>query len=134
MRFQLDSGSRTPIYEQLIRQVREAAARGDLEAEERLPSVRELARELVVNPNTILRAFGELEREGLLVSRRGLGYFVASPRRDLTKAARRRRLLESLDAWLTEAVHLGFSAEETLEMVGRRVGGFQWNGAKRECG
>ncbi len=128
MRFQLDSGSRTPIYEQLVRQVREAIARGELEQEERLPSIRALARDLVVNPNTIIRALSELEREGLLVSRHGLGYFVAGGRIDTTKSARKRKLLEALDAWLTEAVNHGFSSEETLDMVKSRLNGFQWKG------
>ncbi len=131
MKFLLDAGSRVAIYEQLVRQVREGVARGDLKDEERLPSIRSLARELVVNPNTILKAFAELERDGLLVSRHGLGYFVAARPSELTKSARRKRLLDALDAWLTEAVHLGFSAEETQEMVRNRVGGFQWNGAAK---
>jgi GntR family transcriptional regulator len=127
MKFLLDAGSRVPIYEQLVRQVREGVARGDLQDDERLPSVRSLARELVINPNTILRAFNELERDGLLLSRHGLGYFVASKPSDLTKTARRKRLLETLDSWLTEAVHFGFSSDEVQEIVRQRVVGFKWS-------
>src|SRR5437764_14897177 len=108
MSFHVDTASRLPIYQQLTQQVREGIARGDLQPGERLPSVRQLSQELVINPNTVARAFTELEREGLLVSRPGLGIFVAAPRTDLTRAARERRLTELLDRWLTEAVHLGF--------------------------
>jgi GntR family transcriptional regulator len=88
--------------------------------------VRQLSRELVVNPNTVARAYTELEREGLLVSRPGRGVFVAAPRHDLTRAARDRRLTEPLDRWLTQAVHLGYSAEEVLRLVTRRVHEFRW--------
>jgi len=66
MRFSCDSTSRAPIYRQLIEQVREAVARGRLAEGERLPSVRQLSKELVVNPNTIARAYTELEREGVI--------------------------------------------------------------------
>ena len=72
------------------------------------------------------RLFTELEREGLLVSRPGRGIYVAQPRNDLTRAARDRRLVEQLDRWLTEAVHLGYAADEVLRLVAKRVGDFQW--------
>ena len=132
MGFYVDTASRLPIYQQLVQQIREAIARGDLQPEERLPSVRRLSSDLVVNPNTVARAYLELEREGTLVSRAGRGMYVAQPGTDLTKSARNRRLAESLDRWLTEAVHLGFAAEEVVELVTRRVADFQWNadGAK----
>src|SRR5215469_18896291 len=122
----LDTASRLPIYQQLVQQIREAIARGELRPEAALPSVRQLSRELVVNPNTVARAYTELEREGLLISRPGRGIYVAQPRNDLTRAARDRRLTEQIDRWLTEAVHLGFSADEVLRLVARRVREFQW--------
>ncbi len=127
MTFHIDTSSRLPIYQQLAQQIREAIARGELQAETGLPSVRQLSRDLVVNPNTVARAYTELEREGLLVSRPGRGIYVAQPRNDLTRAARDRRLTELLDRWLTQAVHLGFSADEVLSLVARRVQQFQWN-------
>ncbi len=126
MRFHISTASRLPIYQQLAQQIREAIARGELQPEASLPSVRQLSRELVVNPNTIARAYTELEREGLLVSRPGRGIYVAQPRNDLTRAARDRRLVEQLDRWLTEAVHLGYAADEVLRLVAKRVREFQW--------
>src|SRR5215471_3686355 len=126
MMFSVDAASRLPIYQQLVLQMREGIARGDLQPEERLASVRQLSSELTVNPNTVARAYTELEREGLLVSRPGLGIFVAQPRGELTKTARDRRLIELLDRCLTEAVHLGYSAEEVIRAVTQRAEQFQW--------
>jgi GntR family transcriptional regulator len=126
MALHVDTSSRLPIYQQLVQQIREAIARGELKPEENLPSVRHLSRDLVINPNTVSRAYNELERDGLLVSRPGRGIYVAQPRNDLTRAARDRRLTEQLDLWLTEAVHLGFSAEQVLRLVAVRVEQFQW--------
>jgi len=130
MQYEINSASRLPIYQQLVQQVREAIARGDLKPEVQLPSVRQLSRDLVINPNTVSRAYTELEREGLLNNRPGRGVFVAEPKGELTRDARRRRLLESLDRFLTEAVHLGFSEEEVLRLVSTRSRQFQWNPAK----
>jgi GntR family transcriptional regulator len=127
MEMHVDVSSRLPIYQQLASQIREAIARGELQPEAGLPSVRQLSKDLVVNPNTVARAYTELEREGLLISRPGRGIYVAQPRMELTRAARDRRLTEQSDRLLTEAVHLGYSAEEVLTLVTRRVRQFQWN-------
>jgi GntR family transcriptional regulator len=132
MDLHVNTASRRPIYQQLLEQIREAIARGELQPEEGLPSVRQVAGDLTVNPNTVARTYLELEREGLVVSRPGRGVFVAQPRVELTRAVRERRLNEQLDRWLTEAVHLGFSADEVLDLVKRRVHEFQWNGPPRK--
>lgn len=129
MEFQCDPTSRLPIYRQLMDQVRQAVARGRLKPGTRLPSVRQLSRELVVNPNTIARAYSELEREGVLNTRQGLGVFVAEPQDDLSAGARRERLTEALDRFLTEAVHLGFSGEDVLSAVAKRIKAFQFSEA-----
>jgi len=126
MGLHISTASRVPIYQQLAQQIREAIARGELQPQANLPSVRQLSRELVVNPNTVARAYTELEREGLLISRPGRGVYVAQPRNDLTRAARDRRLTEQLDRWLTEAVHLGYAADEVLRLVAQRVREFHW--------
>lgn len=121
MQFQCDTTSRTPIYRQLIEQVRSGVARGRLQPGERLPSVRQLSRELVVNPNTIARAYTELERDGTLITQQGRGVFVAEPRSDLTKRARQRQLEERLEQLVVEAFHLGFTAEELLALINKRI-------------
>jgi GntR family transcriptional regulator len=126
MQFQIDTASRTPVYRQLGEQIRSAIARGKLKPQERLPSVRELSRQLVVNPNTIARVYTELEREGVLNTRPGRGVFVAQPNGDLNDQARRERLRTAMDALLTEAVHLGFTAEQVLALLTSRMERFDW--------
>ena len=126
MEFRIDTSSRLAIYRQLARQLREAVARGVLRADDRLPSVRELSRMLVINPNTVARVYTELEREGILSTRPGLGVFVAVPKAELTKKVRKERLQELLDHFLTEAVHLGFTANEVIESIKDGVKQFQW--------
>jgi GntR family transcriptional regulator len=80
MQFQIDTTNRTPIYRQLMAQIRAAVARGQVTPDERLPSVRDLSRQLVINPNTVARVYTELEREGVLNTRQGLGVFVGRRR------------------------------------------------------
>ncbi len=126
MEFQVDVSSRLPIYRQLRNQIRQAVARAQLQTGEQLPSVRELSGRLVVNPNTIARVYTELEREGVLNTRPGLGVFVAEPQHDITKKARRQRFGELLDEFLTEAVHLGLSGDEVQEAVAKGVQQFAW--------
>jgi GntR family transcriptional regulator len=126
MEFQVDVASRVPIYRQLCDQIRQAIAQGKLQPEDRLPSVRELSRSLVVNPNTIARVYTELEREGILHTRQGLGVFVAARQTDLTRKARRERLAELLDAFLTNAVHLSLSREEVEQAIRDRMTKFDW--------
>ena len=121
MRFQLSTGTPEPIYAQIVRQVRTALAGGTLKPGARLPSVRALARELLVNPNTVQKAYAVLERDGLVHSRRGAGTFVAehsSPALSLT--AKKKQLAPLIDALLTEAVHLGLSEEQLLTELRKR--------------
>jgi GntR family transcriptional regulator len=127
--FSITPATGTPIYLQLVEQVRAAVARGRLRPDERLPSVRELSQLLVVNPNTIARAYTELEREGVLYTRPGLGVFVAAAPPPLAKRVRRERLIGQLDPVLVEAVQLGFAADELIELVEERVKQYQWNTA-----
>ncbi len=126
MDFNIDVASRTPIYRQLAEQIRCAIARGRLKADERLPSVRDLSRRLVINPNTVAKVYTELERDGVLVTRHGLGVFVAQPGSDLSRKVRRERLTALLDVFFTEAVLLGFTADDVGELVKDRIGQVQW--------
>ena len=126
MEFQIDSSSSTPIYRQLGDQIRTAIARGMLDYGVRMPSVRELSRRLVVNPNTISRVYTELERDGLLVTRQGVGVFVAEVKEELSDTVRRQRLEDEVDRFLTEAVHLRFSLGEVIELIGQRGEEFRW--------
>ena len=126
MEFSIDPSSRLPICRQLSNQIREAVARGKLQPDERLPSVRELSRSLVVNPNTVARVYGDLEHEGILTTRPGLGVFVAKPGSELSRKVRKERLREAAGRFLTEAVHLGFSADEVMKLLAESEKQFQW--------
>jgi GntR family transcriptional regulator len=126
MEFQITTSDREPIYRQLATQIREGIARGRLKCGDKLPSVRELSRTLVVNPNTIARAYTELERDGVLNTRQGKGVFIAELASELTKSARKRRLTDQIDGLLTEAVHLGFSQTDLSDLVTERSKQFQW--------
>ena len=126
MEFSIDASSRLPICRQLSGQIREAIARGKLQPEERLPSVRELSRALVVNPNTVARVYGDLEREGILNTRPGLGVFVARLGSELSRRVRKERLQQAADRFLTEAVHLGFTAEQVHALMMEKAKQFQW--------
>jgi len=125
MRFQIQPASSEPIKAQIIRQVREALATGKVQADERLPTVRELALELVINPNTIAAAYREMERAGIVYTRRGVGTFVA-PAKEQSPSPERERLLQAaIETMLTEAFHLGFTEEKVLELVKAAVKGFR---------
>ena len=114
---QISAGGASPIFKQVVDQVRLGVATGKLTAGDQLPSVRALAERLVVNPNTVARAYAELARDGIIDSQPGRGVFVARPRQIYTRAERLRRLEPFVEALLNEGVALGFSGEELLEFV-----------------
>ena len=117
--FQLNitTGAGTPIYRQIVDQVRLAVATGDLAAGQAMPSVRSVAERLVVNVNTVVKAYGELVRDGVLESHHGKGFFVAQKRQVYSKAERVRRLRLALDAFVREAVFLDFTDDEIRRAV-----------------
>lgn len=127
MEFSISTTAGVPLYQQLTGQICAAIARGRLRGDERLPSVRELSQSLVINPNTVARAYTELERDGTLYTRPGLGVFVSAARPALSKKARRERLVKGVDHFLIEAVRLGCESEEVLELVDERMKPFQWS-------
>jgi GntR family transcriptional regulator len=129
MEFTINPTTGVPIYQQLREQICSAIARGKLVADERLPSVRELSQTLVVNPNTIARTYTELEREGVLYTRPGMGVFAAALPQPLSKKLRRDRLTADIDRLLVDAVRLGFGADELIEVIGDRLKQYQWKTA-----
>jgi GntR family transcriptional regulator len=114
-KFHISTGSPIPIYRQIADQVRLAVATGNLSVGDPLPSVRSLAEELVINPNTVARAYADLAREGLLEPRAGLGVFITRRRRVFTKEEGRRRLEPILNSLVSEAMSLGCSFEDLRE-------------------
>lgn len=118
----ITTGAGTPIYRQIVEQVRLGVAAGGLAPGDSLPSVRSLADRLVINANTVAKAYAELVRDGVLESQQGLGFFVANKKRQVySRAERLRRLNQALDAFVHEAVFLDFSADEIRDAVDQKL-------------
>ncbi len=118
---QISPGTTAPIYRQVIDQFRLAIASGDISPGDQLPSVRGLAERLLVNPNTVARAYGELVRDGVLEPRHGQGVFVAERRQVFSDDERSRRLNQAIDSLVSEAVALDYSAAEIRAAVDSRL-------------
>ncbi len=117
----ISPGASTPIYKQITDQVRLAVATGRLAVADQLPSVRALAEELVVNPNTVARAYAELAREGLIESRPGRGVFVIRKRKVFTRQEGCHRLEPLIDGLIGEAMAMDFSREELKEVFAEKL-------------
>src|SRR3954452_14408009 len=115
------TGSTSPIYRQIVDQICRAVATGQLVAGEQMPSVRALAEQLVINPNTVARTYADLIREGVLEAQKGKGVFVARRRHIYTKTERLRRLDASLEAFVNDGVYLGFTPDELRAALERKL-------------
>ncbi|SDH39517.1 GntR family transcriptional regulator [Alteribacillus persepolensis] len=109
--FELDVRSRKPIYEQLITNIKQLIVSNVLQPDEKLPSVRMLSKQLTINPNTIQKAYRELEREGYLYSASRKGYFVA-PIELVSNDQKLSELKEHIQELLKEAVYFGLTKDE----------------------
>jgi len=109
-----------PIYRQIANQVKYLVASGLLRPGEELPPIRTLALQLKVTPNTVVKAYGELEISGVIHKRQGSGTFVSDERPQLALRDRRRVIEQRIDALLAEAHQLNFDAGEILRMVRER--------------
>lgn len=123
----LDYKDRRPIYEQVAEKLEELMLLGVLGENEPLPSVRSLAMELSINPNTIQRAYAELERQGYIYTVKGKGSFVAE--NSVMKEKRKKDLLIQVSEVINEAIRLGISGEEIKNMVE-----IQYQAAEKEGG
>jgi GntR family transcriptional regulator len=113
MRISLDFRSKQPIYMQIVEQVRQQIARGDLKPGDQLPTVRQLATDLRVNFNTVARAYRLLDESGLISTQQGRGTYVWElPSDEVTQQLRRQGLEELLQNYIEEAIRLGYSSEE----------------------
>jgi len=121
MLLQINFKSGKPVYLQVVDQIKAAAATGTLQAGEALPSIRPLAEELRVNRNTIAKAYGELENQGVIETLPGKGCFVRPNNSPLKKDVRRKLLIEEIDEVIVQAHHLAVPRAEFLELVRERV-------------
>ncbi len=120
--FQIDPSDPTPLYAQLDRAIRLGISLGRLPPDTQLPTVRQLAVDLSINLNTVAKVYRDLERSGILETRRGIGTFVKSPAPKAMAKAERERLLTALeDRFLAEAAAQGFSADQLLAHLIHRL-------------
>ena len=109
-----------PIYQQIVNQVKYLVASGRLAPGEELPAIRVLAERLVVNPNTIARAYRELEVAGVVEKRRTAGTYVSAVGSPLARRERLKILTERIDALLAEARQLGIRTEQVIDLMRQR--------------
>ena len=117
----ISTGNSSPIYKQIVDQVSMAIASGQLAPGDPLPSVRTIAERLVINPNTVSRAYGDLARAGLVVGQPGRGLMVAPRRRMLSEEERNRRLETALEAFAREVAFLEFDHVEIFTRLGQKL-------------
>jgi GntR family transcriptional regulator len=117
----VDASNGLPIYEQIVRQVKFAVAGGSLAASDHVPSVRELAARIAVNPNTVARAYRDLQQDGVLTPIRGTGLAVTAEAPKLCRAARQQMIRDRLRSVLEEAVHSGVDADDIRGLVDREL-------------
>ncbi len=121
MLLRIEKGSAVPISRQIIGQIAMLCVSGKLKAGERLPSVRELARDLAVNQNTVLRVYERLVADGLLEMRHGQGTFVADGAKSSSLASHRKQLLEELRQLAQQGLSLGLSADQIHELLAKAL-------------
>jgi len=109
-----------PLYLQLVQQIKRLIAMGFLRPDNELPPVRALAQQLVLNPNTVVRAYRELEVAGLIYKRRGAGTYVSSGGTPFTDEECRRLLAQRADALVIEGVNLGYDLDRLTELLRER--------------
>ena len=118
---QILPGSDEPIYIQVTEQISKAIARGELASGDKLPAVRKLASELVINPNTVARAYSRLEKAGLVTTKTGSGTFVADPKLRKTDATDINMLTERMDTLITRGLNLGIEAQDLIRLFESRL-------------
>ena len=126
MQFRIDNASDRPVYQQIMGQIKHDIALGRLIKEEKLPTVRQLARQLALNPNTIAKAYRQLEQEGIIITKPGAGAFVANLDSNLSKSVKKKIVSEQLERITVEAFHMQIDRQTLLEWFGNVVEKFNW--------
>jgi len=119
-RFRLDNGSGVPVYRQLIDQVQAGIATGTLSTGAQIPTVRQVAVDLAINPNTVMRAYRELEIRGVLDTQQGTGTFIAARGPQTEDDGRARRLDQLIDEFVSRVGAGGFTLAEILDALKER--------------
>ncbi len=120
MEIRLSSTDGVPVYRQIVNQVKYMVASGRLQAGQELPAIRALAERLVTNPNTVVRAYSELQREGVVESRHGSGTFITERAGPSSASEAARALEPKIDSLLADAAHLSLTFDEIMKLLRER--------------
>ncbi len=129
---QILPGSGEPIYVQVAEQISQTIAKGQLAKGDKLPAVRKLAAELVINPNTVAKAYSRLEQAGLVTTKTGSGTFVSDPKLRTSDAADINILAERMDTLITRGLNVGLEAQDLVGLFEDRLAKFVDRSNKRE--
>jgi len=124
MQIRIDNASERPVYQQIIDQVKRDIALGRLDRDEKLPTVRQLAGQLAINPNTIAKAYQQLEREGIITTRPGSGAFVANLDSNLNNSVKKKLISEDLERAVVDAFHMQIDSQTLLKWFNEAIGKF----------
>lgn len=117
MQIRISEHDGVPIYLQIVNQVKNLVASGRLQPDEELPSIRGLAEQLLINPNTVARAYRELEVAGIVTKKRTTGSYISGATPELSKEERLQVIVPKVESLVLEANHLGLSSEEVAGII-----------------
>jgi GntR family transcriptional regulator len=126
MQIQINNASDRPVYQQIIDHIKRDIALDRLKCGEKLPTVRRLAAQIAINPNTIAKAYRQLEQEGIIVTRPGTGAFVTDANTTLSLSVRRKIICEDIERLIVEAIHMQIDREVLVRWFGERIEKFKF--------
>ncbi len=130
MQFRIDNASSRPVYQQIMDQIKRDIAMGRLIKNEKLPTVRQLAGQIAINPNTIAKAYRQLEQQGIIVTKAGSGAFVANLDSSLSRSVRKKLISEELERIAVDAYHMQIESQTLLEWFDNAVVKFNLSSKK----
>ena len=130
MQIRIDNASDRPVYQQIMDQIKRDIALGRLTKDEKLPTVRQLAKQIAINPNTIAKAYRQLEQEGIIITKPGAGAFVANLDSNLSRTVRKKIISEELERIAVEAFHMQLDRQTLMELFNNIVDKFKFTSKK----
>jgi GntR family transcriptional regulator len=124
MQIRIDNASDRPVYQQIIDHVKRDIALGRIIKNEKLPTVRQLAGQIAINPNTIAKAYRQLEQQGIIVTKAGAGAFVANLDSNLSRSVRKKLISDELERIAVDAYHMQIERQTLLEWFNSAVAKF----------
>lgn len=126
MQINIDNASDRPVYQQIIDAVKRDVALGRLKKNEKLPTVRQLANQLAINPNTIAKAYRQLEQEGIITTKPGAGAFIAALNSNLSHVVKRKIIAGQLDLLIVDALHMQIEKKSLTSWFNAAINKFKF--------